>query len=115
MSSDSERPRRRYCLTPDGLDSLRASIARVRPWIYSTGPRTPEGKARSKVNAWKHGERSAEAVARRRDLAGLLREARACIAEESAELRRLNRLIRSGAGLGRDPQARHIVLRLEFD
>ncbi len=61
-------PRRRYRLTPAGLASLRASIRRVTPWERSTGPRTLEGKARSRLNATKHGERSAEAMARRREL-----------------------------------------------
>lgn len=28
-----------------------------RPWAHSTGPRTPEGKARSSGNAWKGGHR----------------------------------------------------------
>jgi hypothetical protein len=32
----------------------------------STGPRTPEGLARSKRAAWKHGRYSAEALATRR-------------------------------------------------
>ena len=93
----TERLNRRYRLTPEGLTRLRGSIQRVKPWLYSTGPRTLEGKARSRMNAWKHGERSAEEIARRRELAALLREVRAVIAEEHAELRRLNQLIDSHA------------------
>jgi hypothetical protein len=32
-------------------------IRRWRPWEQSTGPRTPEGKARVSRNAWKGGHR----------------------------------------------------------
>jgi hypothetical protein len=51
-------PERPYRLTPAGLASLRASARRARPCKRSTGPRTPDGKARSRLNATKHGERS---------------------------------------------------------
>jgi hypothetical protein len=75
---------RRYRLTPEGLASLQASATRIRPWQRSTGPRTAEGKARSRWNAWRHGERSAAAQAERREQTELLRLVRAVFVEEDA-------------------------------
>jgi hypothetical protein len=49
------------------------SAQRNRPWEHSTGPKTPEGKARTSKNAWKHGERAAFAIQQRRECAELLR------------------------------------------
>ena len=37
-------------LTPAGLERLRQAALANRPWELSTGPRTPEGKARSAAN-----------------------------------------------------------------
>ena len=42
--------------TPEGLQRLREAAQRNRPWEHSTGPRTPEGKARSRGNALWMGE-----------------------------------------------------------
>ena len=36
--------------TPEGVQRLRETALRNKPWQYSTGPRTPEGKARSGMN-----------------------------------------------------------------
>ena len=66
------------------------------------------------MNAWKHGERSAAAVARRREVAALLREIRARVAEESAALRRLNRVLDRALRHQARPE-RGIVLKVEFD
>jgi hypothetical protein len=44
------RQRKRPALTPKGLQSLREAALRNKPWLHSTGPRTPEGKARSSQN-----------------------------------------------------------------
>jgi hypothetical protein len=47
-------------LTPEGLARLRAAALAQQPWRFSTGPRTPEGKARAARNghARQKGERS---------------------------------------------------------
>lgn len=45
--------------TPEGLERLREAAKARRPWEASTGPRTSGGKASSRLNAWRHGERSA--------------------------------------------------------
>lgn len=66
------RARRQYRLSPEGLASLRASAARVKPWERSTGPRTTAGRASSSQNAVKHGQRSAAAIQVRRDVTLLL-------------------------------------------
>lgn len=50
-----------------------------RCWVHggpSTGPRTPEGLARSRRARWVHGERSAEAIAEHKRLAALIAQAR---------------------------------------
>ena len=46
----------------------------LRPGGTSTGPRTPEGLERSRKSNWKHGQRSADAVRRRKEGAALRRE-----------------------------------------
>jgi len=49
----------------------------------STGPRTPEGKARARRGNWKHGEYSTEAMRLKREAAEVFRRARLWIAEAS--------------------------------
>ena len=45
--------------TPDRKARQAAAIHRWQPWKHSTGPRTPEGKAKTRFNGMKHGGRSA--------------------------------------------------------
>src|SRR5687768_8895726 len=82
-------PRRPYRLSPEGLSSLRESARQVMPWRHSTGPRTASGKARSSMNAMKHGERSAERVESRQLVHYALRLLRA---EGEAEQRQTEQL-----------------------
>jgi hypothetical protein len=48
-------PQKSYYLSPAGLKSLRAAVARNRPAARSTGPKTWQGKKISSLNAFKHG------------------------------------------------------------
>ena len=41
---------KRGALTPEGRERLRRAALANRPWLRSTGPRTPQGKARSARN-----------------------------------------------------------------
>jgi hypothetical protein len=41
---------KRKGLTPQGRERLREAALANRPWVFSTGPRTPEGKARVAQN-----------------------------------------------------------------
>ena len=65
--------------TPAGLERLRQMARRNRPWSKSSGPRTPEGKARAKLNALRHGERSATAIQRRKEIFAALKQFRATL------------------------------------
>jgi hypothetical protein len=58
-------------LTPEGRERLREAALKNQPWRFSTGPRTPEGKAQMVLNGKKRqlGPRSVREV--RADLAGL--------------------------------------------
>src|SRR4051812_40741936 len=55
---------KRKGLTPEGLERIRAATLANRPWEHSTGPRTPEGKARAAANGRSRqvGERSVRSL-----------------------------------------------------
>lgn len=78
--------KRCYRLSPEGLQSLRSTIHRVRPWRRSIGPRTAAGKARSAQNALKHGRRSREAIVDQRCMWGWGRLTSAVLAYDGAKL-----------------------------
>lgn len=45
---------KRKGLTPAGRERIRQATMRHKPWLHSTGPRTPEGKAKVAMNGRKH-------------------------------------------------------------
>jgi len=53
-------PPKRYKrnLSPEFIEAARQRALRVRPWEKSTGPKTPEGKAKVGQNNFRHGRRS---------------------------------------------------------
>lgn len=54
----ARKARAAWCgISPEGLERLRAAAHEHRPWERSTGPRTPEGKARARRNAVRNGAR----------------------------------------------------------
>ena len=64
-------------VTPEGRERLRQAALLNRPWLYSTGPRTPEGKAKVAMNgkARQKGPRSVRQIkADLGELRGLVRE-----------------------------------------
>jgi len=69
--------------TPEGLEKLRQSALKNKAWEKSTGPTTPEGKARSAAN----GEKGRQ-PGRRRQIRSSLGDVN-ILMEEMARLRRL--------------------------
>lgn len=62
--------------TPERRAKQAEAIRRWAPWNSNTGPRTPEGKARSSMNGLKHGNRSRAAIEHRKETAEFMRAAR---------------------------------------
>jgi hypothetical protein len=52
---------KRRGLTPEGRAKLRQLALVNRPWQFATGPRTPEGKAKSAANRRRRKGRTSEA------------------------------------------------------
>lgn len=50
-----ENRKKRGDLTPEGREALSQAAHANKPWLHSTGPKTSEGKRRSRGNAWRHG------------------------------------------------------------
>ena len=82
-SETSQLVERRRKHTPDGLARLRAAALANQPWRFSTGPRTPEGKAKVAENGRKHRKGPISVRERRRQVAAIRRSL-----EVLAELRR---------------------------
>ena len=91
---------KRHGLTAEGRERLREAALTRRPWLRSTGPRTPEGRARSAENGTRRGGTpSARAV--RRELAALTG-----LAADLAALRRLAQRAQCPANAERGPKAK---------
>lgn len=57
--------------TPERIEAARQQCLANKPWLKSTGPRTPEGKLASSMNSFRHGRRSKVMI----DINKLVREA----------------------------------------
>jgi hypothetical protein len=58
-------------LTPEGRERLRQAALKNRPWENSTGPRTPEGKAKVAQNGRKRQKHSISGPQLRKELAAV--------------------------------------------
>lgn len=74
-------------LSADGRQRLRQAASRTRPWLFSTGPRTAEGKSRSALN----GKRRQQGPISVREMKAELSAARSLIAVVKKTCQRLPR------------------------
>jgi len=57
---------------PIDLEQRRQHAMRVQPWLYSTGAKTIEGKAKCSQNARKHGMRSRKNIEMMRNIRAIV-------------------------------------------
>ena len=102
-------------ITAAGRKRLRRSALRNRPWRYSTGPRTPEGKARSRENAlfWGDCARVIEPYASIRLVEALPTQlTQDNYAHLAASIDALERRVFDSLGLGEPPEDSHDVAKV---
>ena len=80
---------KRLSWTPERRAAAALRASRQKPWLHSTGPKTKGGKARSSLNAWKHGLNSRSSRTLRRALRGYSAFLADLNAQITAEKRRL--------------------------
>jgi hypothetical protein len=97
VAAGKRNRRLRRGLTSEGRSRLRLAALAARPWRFSTGPRSPEGRARVAQNGKRRlgGEPSAREV--RRELAALTG-----LVVDMAALRRLAQRPHRGGELNRE-------------
>lgn len=60
MTNEVKQKAASYGWNPERRAAQRARILARKPWLKSTGPRSASGKRAAKMNALKHGHRSAQ-------------------------------------------------------
>jgi hypothetical protein len=93
--------KKRGPLTPRGRQALREAAVRNQPWIYSTGPRTPAGKAQAARNGKSRQLNSCSI----REIRARVADARALISQSRHEREVIERTPNAprGSGSAADP------------